>query len=212
MKYLKLLVCVMFVGFSGAAHAAEAKRVLMIVNEGFYAPEYYHPRKIFDDAGFKVTVAAKETGMISPDKRNKEYSPVRADLAFEKVDLAQFDAVTFAGGNGAWTDYFPNESAHRILKQAFQRNMVTGLICSSTGLLAVAGNFDGQQKSLVEGRHITGYYRVEGLLRSIGKANYDAGEKDKPYVVTDGNLITGRDPLSSELFGKTVAKKLLGSN
>ena len=212
MIFRELLVFLVLTVGATQASAAEAKRVLMIVNEGFYAPEYYHPRQVFDRQGFKVTVAAKEARLVRPDKRNADYQPVRAELAFDKVDLTRYDAITFAGGNGAWTDYFPNEAAHRILKEAFKRDMITGLICSSTGLLAVAGNFDGQQKSLVEGRHVTGYYRVEGLLRNIGKANYDAGEKDKPYVVTDGNLITGRDPISSQLFGEAVAKKVLGAN
>jgi putative intracellular protease/amidase len=74
--------------------------------------------------------------------------------------------------------------------------------------LGVANNFDGQKKSLVEGRHVTGYYRVEGLIRNLGKANYDPGIKDKPYVVTDKNLITGRDPISANLFGETVRDAL----
>ena len=42
----------------------------------------------------------------------------------------------------------------------------------------------------------------------IIQQNFDPGEKDKPYVVVDGNLITGRDPLSADLFGDTVVKKL----
>jgi putative intracellular protease/amidase len=86
--------------------------------------------------------------------------------------------------------------------------MLTALLCSSTGLLGVTNNFNGQSKPIAEGRHVTGYYRVEGLLRNLGKVNYDPGEKDKPYVVVDGKLITGRDPISAQLFGETVAKEL----
>ena len=38
----------------------------------------------------------------------------------------------------------------------------------------------------------------------MGKVDYSAGEEDKPYVVVDGNLVTGRDPFSSELFAQKV--------
>lgn len=86
------------------------------------------------------------------------------------------------------------------------------MICSSTGLLAVANNFDGQSRSLVEGRDVTGYFRVEGLLRNLGRANYNAGNPSIPHVVTDGNLITGRDPKSSRLFGETVARAIQKRN
>lgn len=183
------------------------KRVLMIINEGFFAPEYYKPRKIFDEAGFKVTVAGKYKGLISPDKRNTDYQPVNTDIAFEDVDVKNYDAITFAGGNGAWTDYFPNDKVHKILTTAFQENLKVGLLCASTGLLGVTNNYDGKTP-IAKGRHVTGYYRVEGILRNIGLVNYDGGIKGKPYVVVDGNLITGRDPESSELFGLAMLKAI----
>lgn len=182
-------------------------RVLMIINEGFMAPEYYEPRKLFDQAGFKVTVAAKYAGMIAPDKRNTE-PPVKADLSFEQVRLSDYDALTFAGGNGAWTDYFPSDTVHKLLTEALQTQMVTGLICASTGLLGMANNYNGQAVPVAKGRHVTGYFRVEGLLRELGQVNYDGGDPKQPYVVVDGNLITGRDPMSSLSFGETLVQIL----
>ena len=44
----------------------------------------------------------------------------------------------------------------------------------------------------------------------MGKVDYSAGEEDKPYVVVDGNLVTGRDPFSSELFAQKVLYVLSG--
>ena len=200
-------------GIPGGARHAEAappkpKRVLMMISEGFFAPEYYEPRKIFEKAGFQITVAGKYSGLVAPDRRNTEFSPVKVDTTFDKADINQFDALVFAGGNGAWEDFFPNEDVHRILTDAMSKKLLLGLLCSSTGLLAVANNLDGQGKPIAEGRNVTGYQRVEGLLRVLGKVKYDAGEKGKPHVVVDGDLITGRDPISSTLFGETIAKRL----
>lgn len=207
---LGLSLSMALVALAGAPTLAKPtpKRVVMLVNEQFWAPEYYEPRRIFEQAGFHVTVAGKYPGFVHPDRRNTDYKPVVVDLTYDQVDLSRFDAITFAGGNGAWTDYFPTDSVHTLVRGALQRNMVTGLLCASTGLLGIVGNYNGQAP-VAQGRHVTGYFRVEGILRQLGKVNYDPGEPGKPYVVVDGNLITGRDPGSSIAFGKAVAERLL---
>lgn len=198
-----LLLTVVTLNPNGYAQASQ-RRVVMFVNEGFWAPEYYEPREIFDRAGVRVVVAGEKPGVIHPDPRNVEFAPVKADIAYDQVDLSKFDAITFAGGNGAWTAYFPNPSVHKLVADALRSGMITALLCSSTGLLGVAYNFDGTSAPIAQGRHVTGYFRVEGLLKNMGRVSYDPGEKDKPYVVVDKNLVTGRDPSSAKLFGETV--------
>jgi len=190
------------------AEASGPKKVLMMISEGFYAPEYYKPRAIFEKEGYRITVAGKYPGLVHPDRRNTDYAPVKADITFDKADMKNYDAIVFAGGNGAWEDFFPNEDVHHLLTDSLKSGKITALLCSSTGLLGVANNLNGQGTPVATGRHVTGYKRVEGLLRLFGKVNYDPGVEGKPYVVVDGNLITGRDPISSEEFGKTVAKAL----
>lgn len=193
---------------AAAAAAGSPKRVIMFISEGFWASEYYEPRAIYDKAGFKVTVAGRYADPVRPDRRNWEkFKPVTPDITFDKVNIADYDAVTFAGGNGAWEDFFPNDDIHKILSASLAAGKLTALLCSSTGLLGVANNYDGQGRPVAEGRRVTGYYRVEGLIR-MGKVKFDPGQKDKPFVVVDGNLVTGRDPMSATLFGETVAKEL----
>ena len=203
MKYLFILLSLV----SLSTYASE-KKVLMFVSNGFYAPEYYTPRAILESNGHKVTVAAKYAGLTAPDRRNVDFAPVRADLTFDQVRVEDYDAFIFAGGNGAWEDFFPNETVHKILTSALNSNKVVALLCSSTGLLGVANNLSGSGSPIAEGRKVTGYKRVKGLLTVFGKVDYSSGVKGKPHVVVDGNLITGRDPISSELFGETVSKLL----
>lgn len=183
-------------------------RILMLINAGFMPPEYQLPRQLYQAAGFQVTVAAKHLAPISPDARYADAPAVRPDLRFDQIVLGDYDALTFVGGNGAWTDFFPNDTVHALLRDALQRNMVTGLLCASTGLLGLAGNYSGQGVPVAKGRRVTGYYRVESLLRELGELRYEAGDPQQPHVVVDGNLITGRDPLSSQLFGETVVQRL----
>lgn len=203
-KWLILLLSLVILN----AYASE-KKILMFISNGFYAPEYYKPRAIFEANGYKITVAAKYNGLTMPDKRNIDSMPVRADITFENVDVDKYDAFVFVGGNGAWEDFFPNETVHRLLSSSsLNRSKVVALLCSSTGLLGVANNLSGTERPIAEGRHVTGYKRVVGLLTVLGKVHYDPGIKGKPHVIVDKNLITGRDPISSNLFAETIVDAL----
>lgn len=185
------------------------RKVLMMVSEGFYAPEYYVPLKAFESKGIQVVTATKYAVTTQPDRRQLgEYPAVKGDLTFDKIEVADFDAIVFAGGNGAWEDFFPNADVHKALTQFIKAGKVVALLCSSTGLLGVANNLDGNGEPIAKGRRVTGYERVEGLLTKMGQVKYSAGEKGRPHVVVDGNLITGRDPISSELFAEKVIEVL----
>lgn len=180
-----------------------------MVNQGFYAHEYYVPLEIFKKAGFDITTATKDNVLTRPDLRHlNEFPSVKGDLIFKDVNVDDYDGIVFAGGNGSWEDYFPNDDVHKLLTKFMKTGKTVALLCSSTGLLGLANNLDGKGEPLAEGKRVTGYYRVEGILKVMGKVNYLPGIKDRPFVVVDGNLITGRDPMSAELFGKTVVEEM----
>lgn len=204
-----LLLALALLGSLTAEARAMNKKVLMMISEGFYAPEYFLPRKAFEDRGYEIVVATRYDIPTSPDRRLlNDYPAVKGDITFDKIKVGDFDAIVFAGGNGAWEDFFPNEDVHRALTDFMNAGKVVALLCSSTGLLGVANNLSGDGEPIAKGRHVTGYSRVAGILKKLGQVNYDAGEAGKPYVVVDGKLVTGRDPISSELFGKKVIEVL----
>lgn len=193
--------------FTLSAHAAP--KVLIVINEGFQIDEYYKPRAVYEKAGFEIKTASRWGGQVNPGRKYKETGPVKADLSFDEIRVTDYDAITFTGGGGAWADYFPAKSLHKVLAEALAQPKVTvALICAGAGLLATANNLDGKTP-IARGRHVTGYGEVEGLMRTQGQLNYDAGDLSKPFVVQDGNLITGRDPSSAQIFGEAVAKKLM---
>ena len=187
-------------------------KVLMMVPDDFMWPEYAQPREIYEQAGVSVQIATKDGQTANPDSRNyRDYSeakPLESNLSFSEVEVDDFDAVTTVGGTGAWPDLIQNPKAHRVLAESLRKEKVTGLICASTGTLAMIENFDDADTSLVKGRNVTGYYKVENILRKVGEVNFVDGEADDVTVVVDGNLVTGRNPQSSELFGITVLEAL----
>jgi protease I len=203
----KILVILLFLNAKGL-FAAQPPHVLMVLNQGYRPEEYFEPRKLFDQAGFVVKVAAHYEGNVLPSKPHlSEVPPIPADLTFDKVAVKDYDAVVFVGGNGAWNDLLPIPAVHKILLESVKQGKVTALVCAATGLLATADNLDGKHPQF-KGRHVTGYFEVEGLLRNVGLVNYDGGVAGKPYVVSDGKLITGRDPISAKLFGEAVVSAL----
>jgi len=203
-----LLLCLYLLPFTFLYSAPKAARVLIVLNEGYRPEEYFEPRKLFDNAGFHVKVASHYTGNVLPSRPHiREVPPVPSDLTFDKVSVDDYDAVIFVGGNGAWNDFMPNPDVHKILLNSMKAGKLTALICAATGLLATAGNLDGQHPQF-EGKHVTGFFEVEGMLKTLGHLKYDAGVAKQPYVVTDGKLITGRDPISAKLFGETIVAAL----
>ena len=141
----------------------------MVPND-FMWPEYEMPLKSYKAAGFEVKTAGRFKEAVTPDRRNmttdnalyfSTAKPIQVDLSFDEVNVDHFDAITFVAGNGAWHDFFPSDTVHKIVIAAVQKNKILGLLCASTGLLGIAGNYDGNQKPIAEGRKVVGYYRVK---------------------------------------------------
>ena len=193
---------------SELAHAKS--KILMMIPNDFMWPEYSEPKALYEKAGYTVVTAGKYREEVQPDRRNKADYPnsgaVKVDMSFEEVKVDEFDAITFVAGNGAWHDFFPNQSVHSIVSDAFKKNKVVGLLCASTGLLGLVENWDGQGKPIAAGKKVVGYFRVEGLLRTLGKVEYVAGGPKEPGVSVDGNLVTGRNPESSTIFGQKIVE------
>lgn len=210
MKKVFLLITLTFFALTSSGVQAQPK-VLMMVPDDFMWPEYAEPRKLYEDAGFKVVTAGKYKEAMRPDRRNqrdfRESKPVLVDLSFDEVSVDEFDAITFVAGNGAWHDFFPNQKVHDLVAEAFAKKKWVGLLCASTGLLGLVGSWDGSEP-IAKGRSAVGYFRVEGLIRKLGQVTFISGGQKEPGVYVDGNLITGRNPESSRLFGEKVVEVL----
>lgn len=209
LKTWQMLTALAVSAVLAAPACADRKKVLVVINEGFNPEEYNRPLDQFNRAGFDVTVAARRVGSIKPSSDSANAESVDATLTFEQVDVSKYDGFSFVGGAGAWGDYFGNDAVHKIVRDAMERHKTLGLLGDSAGLLATTDNYDGAHP-IAEGRHVTGYYKVAGMLKALGKVNYDAGETGKPCVITDGNLVTARDPMSSSTYAQLMVRRIRG--
>ena len=108
-----------------------APAVLMVVaNQDFYWDEYAKPRAELERAGIHVVVAAAAKGTCRPHSSSGGH-PIQAELAVERAEAKDYQAILFVGGWGAASYQFA--SRERYLNPTYNgrpamRAAVNGLI------------------------------------------------------------------------------------
>lgn len=165
---------------------------MIIANTGYQEMEYSVPRKIFEDAGFEIVVAAKKKGNATGHMG----AITLIDLAFNQVDVSEFDGIVFIGGPGA-VSYVEDIEAHMIARDAIEEKKVLGAICIAPLILAHAGVLKGRKATVwnTDGKPGT-------RLTSLGVNFIDE------QVVDDEDIITANGPPAAAEFGERVVKIL----
>ena len=194
---------------------------------GFWLEEFAAPYYVFKDAGATITLASPAGGQPPLDPRSDEpdaQTPAtdrfRSDrdaqqqlattLPLKQIDASKFDAVFYPGGHGPLWD-LANDPASIALLEAFERaGKPLGLVCHAPGALVKVRAANGQP--LVAGRRVTGFtnseeaavglsavvpFLIEDEFIRLG-GHYQKGPDWQAHVVTDGRLVTGQNPGSSE--------------
>jgi len=135
------------------------------------------------------------------------------------MNADDFDAVFYPGGHGPLWDLTNDETSVALIEKFDSQDKPIAFVCHAPAVLKDVKNSNGT--ALVKGKKVTGFSNkeeaavglsavvpllLEDMLIENG-ALYSNGESWAPYVIQDGNLITGQNPASSEL----VADKLLDS-
>lgn len=201
---------------------------------GWWAEELFAPLEQLESAGHEVVIASPQGGKPALDKVSLQpdydpdgkykamYESGRADqtVKLSEIKPEQFDAVLIVGGHGAMYDLAKNNDLHEIIRAIHSNNGIIAAECHGPAPLIWAKDSDG--KSLIAGKKVTGYpdeieppglldilpFSLEQELQKI--AEYDQGslEKKAHAVWADKQIITSRDPFSSELMGEELVKAL----
>ena len=200
---------------------------------GWWGEELFAPLEALEEAGHVVDLASPLGGKPELDERSvlPEYDPQgtykalyesgRADdtQKISEVDAADYDAILIVGGHGAMFDLAKNEDLHRIINSVYDRGGIIAAECHGPSVLVYTSRPNG--KSIVEGLKVTGYpdvwepedvlpylpYSLEQELRKI--ADYIPELDQKAFAVWgNSQIVTSRDPFSSELMGQELVKGL----
>ena len=205
---------------------------------GFWLEEFAAPYYVFKDAGVQITLASPQGGQPPLDPKSDDESAqtdatrrFKADAEAQKqlastvplssVKADAFDAVFYPGGHGPLWDLAEDAQSIALIEQTFAAGKPLALVCHAPGVLRHTKAPDGTP--LVKGKKVTGFtnteedavpltdvvpFLVEDMLKAHGGV-YSKGPDWAPYVLTDGTLITGQNPASSEA-GAHAVLKLLG--
>ncbi|MGZ8165493.1 MAG: type 1 glutamine amidotransferase domain-containing protein [Methylobacter sp.] len=204
---------------------------------GFWLEEFAAPYYVFKDKGAEITLASPMGGQPpidpksnEPDsqtdatRRFKEDREAQAALAntikLSTVKPEDYDAVFYPGGHGPLWDLAEDHHSIRLIETMFSAGKPVAAVCHAPGVLRHARGPDGSP--LVKGKPVTGFSNSEEaavqltgivpflvedeLIRQGG--NYSKVDDWQPYVITDGNLITGQNPASSKPAAMEVLRKL----
>ena len=204
---------------------------------GFWLEEFASPYYVFRDANADITLASPEGGQPPLDpksdeadfqtdatRRFKEDADAQAALAntqkLADVSPENFDAVFYPGGHGPLWDLAEDNNSIALIESMYSSGKPVAAVCHAPAVLKNAKASDGSP--LVNGKSVTGFsnseedavqltevvpFLLEDELKGKG-GNYSKGEDWHPYTITDGNLITGQNPASSELAAKAVLEIL----
>ena len=201
---------------------------------GFWLEEFAAPYYVFKDAGAEVTLASPKGGQPPLDpssdaddaqteatKRFKGDDAAQKELANTKVlsDVSAdgYDAIFYPGGHGPLWDLAEDKASINLIETFAASDRPVGAVCHAPAVFKHTKGTD--DKPQVSGKTVTGFtnteeeavgltdvvpFLVEDMLKSNG-GTYKKGDDWASFVVTDGKLVTGQNPASSE----EAAHKLL---
>ena len=204
---------------------------------GFWLEEFATPYYVFKDAGAEVTLASPKGGQPPLDPKSDEPdfqteatqrfkgdSDAQAQLAstlqLSDVSSNDYDAVFYPGGHGPLWDLAEDRNSIALIETMYSSDKPVAAVCHAPAVLRHTVTPDGSP--LVKGKSLTGFSNTEEAAVQLSdvvpfllqdeltakEAHYSKADDWSPYAITDGNLITGQNPASSEATAKAVLEKL----
>lgn len=194
---------------------------------GFWLEEFAAPYYVFKDAGALITLASPKGGQPPLDPKSDDAdAQTAATERFRKDPAAQaalattrllkglkaddFDGVFYPGGHGPLWDLAEDRDSIALIEAFAAADKPVAAVCHAPGVFRHTRGADGQP--LVNGKFVTGFsnseeaavqltdvvpFLVEDMLQANGGI-YSKTADWESHVVTDGLLVTGQNPGSSE--------------
>jgi putative intracellular protease/amidase len=194
---------------------------------GVWLEEFAAPYYVFKDARARIVLASPKGGQPPLDPKSHEpgseteaikrfNQDPEAQQAFantlllSSVDYEEFGGVFYPGGHGPLWDLAEDRDSITMIESMYAANKPIAAVCHGPAAFRHTKRHD--RRPLVEGKKVTGFtnseeeavqltdvvpFLIEDSMKKAG-ANFVCGRDWAPYVVVDGNLVTGQNPASSE--------------
>jgi len=162
--------------------------VAILVADGFEEVELTKPREALDSAGAKTSIVSPNEGKVRSWRHTEWGTDFPVDLTLNKAQAADFDALLLPGGviNPDKLRMMPE--AMKFVKSFFDAGKPVAAICHGPWSVIEVGE--------AKGRRIASWPSLKTDLRNAG------AEWTDKEVVTDGNLVSSRNPDDIPAFNR----------
>lgn len=165
-------------------------RVLIVATDGFEEWELFGPREILQKRGAEVVLASLKTNPIQATVHDDPGKTIRPDLTVDQANADDFDALILPGGVRNPDHLRLHGNVIELIKAFDRQGKPVAAICHGPWLLVEA--------DLLRGKTATSWPSIRTDLRNAGANVIDQS------AVTDGNIVTSRNPDDVEAFTEAV--------
>jgi protease I len=161
-------------------------RVLIVATDGFEEWELFGPREILQKRGAEVVLASLKRDPIQATIHDDPGKTIRPDLTIDEANPDDFDALILPGGVRNPDQLRIHGNVIALIRRFGEQGKPVAAICHGPWLLVEA--------DLVRDRVVTSWPSIRTDLRNAG------GKVVDEAAVTDGNIVTSRNPNDVEAF------------
>ncbi|GBQ30988.1 DJ-1/PfpI/YhbO family deglycase/protease [Gluconacetobacter azotocaptans] len=177
--------------------ALDGRTIAILATDGVEEVELTEPVKALRDAGARTVLVALHSGQIQAMK--SDVTPTRrydVDLPVAEAEAAEFDGLVLPGGTTSPDHLRMDDDAVRFVREFVQAGKPIAAICHGPWTLIDAGG--------VNGHVMTSWRSLRADLTNAGAHWVDES------VVTDGTLVTSRNPGDLKLFCPAIVTLFSG--
>lgn len=165
------------------------KKIAILATDGFEEIELTAPYEELKSDGAKIEIVSDKEKIKS--WKNREWGKeFETDRLLEKANVNDYDALIIPGGVINPDKLRRNKRAVEFINDFNRQKKLIASICHGPQLLIEAG--------LVKDRSVTGFHSIKTDIINAG------GKYEDTAVLTDGNIVTSRNPDDIPSFLKKI--------
>lgn len=168
----------------------------LTANEGIESVELTEPWEALTGVGHTAQLLAPEAGEVQLFEHLDKSETRTADRAVADASVEEYDALVVPGGVANPDALRMDDDAVAFVRDFVASGKPVAVICHGPWVLVEAG--------VVDGRRLTSWPSLRTDVRNAG------GDWVDEEVVTDGNLITSRNPGDLPAFNQAILESLGG--
>ena len=172
----------------------DSAKILIIATNGFEQSELEFPRDQLRAKGATVHVATPDGNAIKGWEGSDWGREAEADLSFDEVKTADYDALVLPGGQINPDLLRVEENAVQLVRNFVTSDKIVAAICHAPWLLIEAG--------VVKGREMTSYHSIRTDMVNAGAKWIDS------EIAIDNGIITSRSPKDLEAFVAKIIEEV----